>query len=240
MDATNLPCSAPLAVLPGLLCDSRLFAGQVGRFADAMVVDGFYEGARSLGAMADHALERLPAKFSLLGHSMGARVALEVLRRAPERVERLALSSTGVHPVQPGEAEKRHALRAIGARDGMAALVDAWLLPMIAPERRDDAALVEPLRAMCLDAGLATYEAQIEALLSRPGVDDLLPTIACPTLVVCGSLDQWSPPDQHEAIAAAIPGAVLRIVPGAGHMLPAESPDPFNALLLDWLAITPS
>ncbi|WP_375392374.1 alpha/beta fold hydrolase [uncultured Sphingomonas sp.] len=226
--------AAPLVCLPGLLCDARVFAAQCEAFPGTIAVDGFGE-RRSLTVMAVHALAAAPPRLALLGHSMGARVALEMWRLAPERIDRLALVSTGIHPPRAGEAEKRHALRDLGLREGAAALVDAWLPPMVAPANRVPA-LVEPLRRMCIDAGTAVFAAQIEALLARPAVDDLLPAITCPVLVAVGSEDVWSPPDQHRAIAAAIPGARLTVVAGAGHMLPAEAPDELNAAIADWLA----
>ncbi|MES1972105.1 MAG: alpha/beta hydrolase [Pseudomonadota bacterium] len=227
---------APLVLLPGLLCDSRIFAAQLARFAGARAIDGFGE-RDSLVAMAHHVLARVPGPMALLGHSMGGRVALEICRIAPERVERLALVSTGTHPTQPGEAEKRHALLDLGRAEGAAALVDRWLPPMVAPARRDDAALIAPLRAMCIAVGVPAFAAQITALLARPAVEALLPAIRCPTLVAVGSEDGWSPPAQHAAIAAAIPGAHLTIVEGAGHMLPAEAPDALNEAIAAWLSL---
>ncbi|WP_033921689.1 alpha/beta fold hydrolase [Sphingomonas sp. 37zxx] len=225
----------PLLLLPGLMCDSRIFDRQLRTIAGAMAAAD-YGDADTLGAMAERVIAAAPTRFALLGHSMGARVALEVMRRVPDRVDRLALVSTGIHPAAVGEAAKRHALRDIGRRDGMAALVDTWLPPMVAAARRDDAALMGALRAMCIDAGLARFEAQIAALLDRPDVSDLLPGIACPVLVATGSADQWSPPEQHRTIAAAIPGAELIIVEGAGHMLPAEVPYRLNIAIRAWLA----
>ena len=224
---------APLLLLPGLLCDARIWAPQREAFPDAAAVD--YRDARSILAMAERALAMAPPLFSLAGHSMGARVALEVYRLAPERVARLALLSTGVHSPKPGEAEKRHALRDLGRSQGMAALVDEWLPPMVRDGRQDDEALMAPLRAMAIGAGIETFEAQIEALLGRPEVESLLPQIACPVLVGVGRQDRWSPVDQHEAMAAAIPGAVLTIFEDAGHMCLVEAPDQVNDALRLWL-----
>ena len=223
-------------LLPGLMCDSRMFAAVLERIPGAAVVDGFYDGCDRIEAMADHALVRLPERSALIGHSMGARVALEVVRRAPERVERLALVDTGIHPVRPGEREKRYALYEKGCREGMAALVDEWLPPMVGEGALRDPALMARLHAMAVDSGLAVFRAQIEALLHRPDLTDLLPTIRCPTFVIVGREDRWSPVSQHEEIAAAIPGAQLRIVEGAGHMMPAEQPEAFSAVLAEWLA----
>jgi pimeloyl-ACP methyl ester carboxylesterase len=95
--------------------------------------------------------------------------------------------------------------------------------------------LMENLWQMCSDAGLDMYERQIRALLARPEVESLLPGIACPTLVATGAHDGWAPPAQHEAIAAAIPGATLTIIPGAGHMVQVEQPQALTDALASWL-----
>jgi len=224
----------PLLLLPGLLCDQRVFAAQLDAFPDARSFAG-YGLAGSLPEMARLVLAQAPPRFALLGHSMGARVALEIMRVAPERVSRLALVSTGVHLQREGEAEKRFVLRDLGRREGMEALVGAWLPPMFAAAHVDDEALVSPLRLMCVEAGLAVYEAQIAALLGRPEVESLLPGIRCPTLVAVGREDRWSPPEQHAAIAARLPNARFVVIEGAGHMLPAEDPDALNAAIAEWL-----
>ena len=88
---------------------------------------------------------------------------------------------------------------------------------------------------MCIDAGLARFEAQIAALLGRPEVDSLLPRIDVPTLVAVGKEDRWAPPEQHAEFAARISGAHFVVINGAGHMLPAERPDELNAAIAEWL-----
>lgn len=222
-------------ILPGLLCNLSMFSATMGIFPGATGIDDFYGRETTLAGMADHALAQAPDRFVLLGHSMGARVALEIMRRVPERVEALVLADTGIHPARPGEREKRYALRDIGRDQGFPALVDTWLPPMLTPAALADTGLVDGLRAMCLSAGQARFEEQIEALLARPEVEDLLPAITVPTLSIVGELDRWSPPVQHERIAALIPGAALSIIAGAGHMLPAENPQAFNAAIARFL-----
>lgn len=224
-----------LLFLPGLICDARTFAPQLAAFPDSKAVNS-YNGADSLQGMARAALEQAPDRFDLFGHSMGGRVALEVFRLAPERVRRIAVSSTGVHPVGAQEPAKRHALRDLGHEQGFEALVDAWLPPMVAEANRANPALYAPMRQMCLSAGQATFDAQIGALLGRPEQAGLLPQIECPALVITGELDVWSPPAQHGEIAAAIPDSELVIVPGAGHMLPLEAPEAVNDAIAAWLA----
>jgi len=227
-----------LLFCPGLICDPRLFDAQLAAFPQARAVEG-YGLADSLTEMAAIALAAADDagadRFDLFGHSMGGRIALEVYRRAPERVRRLALVSTGIHPVGAAEPAKRGALQQLGREQGFEALVDAWLPPMVAEANRASDAIYQPMRQMCLDQGQPQFDAQIKALLGRPEVVSLLPTITCPTLVMTGEQDGWAPPHQHQEIAAAIRDSELVIVPGAGHMLPAEAPEAVNAAIADWL-----
>ena len=226
-----------LLFLPGLICDARVFARQLAVFPGSRAVDG-YGLADSLPAMArvvlDEADRAGAGSLDLFGHSMGGRVALEVFRLAPERVRRLALASTGVHSLGEGEPAKRRALQAVGHEQGFGALVDSWLPPMVAEPNRSRPSYGE-MRQMCIEAGQAMFDAQINAQLTRPEQRSLLPRIECPTLVITGELDAWSPPAQHELIAAAIPNSTLVIVEGAGHMLPLEAPEPLNDAIAAWL-----
>ena len=226
-----------LLILPGLMCDAGMFAATLAVFPQARAIDDHYAGADDIGAMAEHVLAAAPARFALIGHSMGARVALEVAARAPDRVTRLMLADTGVHGVRDGEAGSRHALRDLGRREGFDRLVDTWLPPMLGEAARADANLMAWLRAMCLRAGQGVFEAQTEALLHRPDTDAALQALACPVAVVVGAEDQWSSVAQHQAFAARIAGAALHVIPGAGHMAPAEKPEDFNTLIREWLDV---
>ncbi|PKP94442.1 MAG: alpha/beta hydrolase [Alphaproteobacteria bacterium HGW-Alphaproteobacteria-16] len=226
-------------ILPGLMCDAGMFAETQAAFPYAVVIDDHYGGANEIAQMAEHVIARAPARFALIGHSMGARVALEIVARVPDRVTRLMLADTGVHGVRDGEAEQRYALRDLGRREGFDRLVDRWLPPMVGEAGRTDATLMTSLRAMCLRAGQAIFEAQVEALLHRPDTEAALQHLACPVAVVVGAEDQWSTIAQHEAIAARIAGAQLHVIAGAGHMAPAEKPLQFNAIVREWLADAP-
>lgn len=228
-----------LLFLPGLICDSRMYAPQSAFFAASLVVDG-YGMADSLTEMARIAFAAADAagvqEIDVFGHSMGGRIAMEMVRLAPDRVRRLALVSTGIHPVGPNEPAARAALQAIGYEQGFEALVDAWLPPMVAEANRANPAIYQPMRDMCLSKGQAMFDAQIKALLGRPDIVGLLPQIACPVLVMTGELDAWAPPKQHQAMADLLPQARLVIVPGAGHMIQLEAPDAVNTAITQWLA----
>ena len=225
-----------LMLLPGLLCDAATYAPQIAAFGkdyDVRVPDFF--GLDSINAMAKRVLETAPGDFVMAGFSMGGRVALEVMRIAPERVKALAIFDTGVHPRSPGEEVKRQAVIDVANNEGMEALAARWLPPMLLPANLANEKLVGDLTAMVLRATPAIHEKQITALLNRPDAAPVLPTIRCPTIVLCGRQDIWSPPEQHEPIAAAIPGAKLVVAENCGHFLPVEAPEVLNAALRELL-----
>ena len=185
--------------------------------------------------MAERALAEAPPTFALAGHSMGGRVALEIVRRARERVSRLALLDTGFRPRPAGaagedEKARRLALLALARAEGMRAMAREWVRPMVHPDRLADIALIEAILDMLERRTPAEFAGQIEALLARPDATPLLPSIRCPTLVLCGRDDAWSTLAQHEEMAARIPGARLAVVERCGHMAPMERPREVGAM----------
>jgi pimeloyl-ACP methyl ester carboxylesterase len=221
-------------LLPGLLCDETIWADQRDALGDAVirVVIPDFRHVNSIEAMARLVLDRAPECFSVAGHSMGGRVALEVYRMAPERVERLALLDTGIHPRAASEEAKRGELVELARSQGMAAMAARWLPPMLHP---DHTALLGPLTEMILRSTPETFANQQRALLDRPDARAVLGGIRCPTLVLCGRQDIWSPAAQHEEIAASIPNARLVIVEECGHMSPVEQPKAVTKVLLSHL-----
>jgi pimeloyl-ACP methyl ester carboxylesterase len=227
----------PLLLLPGLLCDAAVWT-PLPSCRGGVVVE--YGHADSLTTMAEAALAAAPAgRFAVAGHSMGGRVAFELLRLAPARVAGLALLDTGCHPLAPGEAGAaeragRLALLDLARREGMRAMARQWALGMVHPSRVDTP-LFEAVLDMLARRDVATFEAQIRALLARPDATPQLAGVRCPTLLLTGEQDGWSPPAQHRRMAEAIPGAHLVLVPECGHMSTMEAPATVDAALAGWL-----
>ncbi|KQM18460.1 alpha/beta fold hydrolase [Novosphingobium sp. Leaf2] len=226
-----------LYLVPGLLCDDVVWAHQtaaLARYCDVRIPD--LTACARISDMAAGILAGAPPRFAVAGHSMGARVALEMFAQAPERIERIALLDTGVHPPAPNEATTRAAMLDISASRGMRALADHWLPPMVAEGAFDrDPALRATLYAMVERMSPAIHRNQINALLHRPDARPLLQTITCPTLVGVGEHDRWSPPEQHHAIAAAIAHARYVLFPDCGHMAPMENPEAVTDALVAWM-----
>jgi pimeloyl-ACP methyl ester carboxylesterase len=233
---TDLP---PLLLLSGLLCDETVWEGVAPRLADIARIEMIaFAGLSSIEAMARRVLHNAPPRFALAGHSMGGRVALEVLRLEPQRVTALALLNTGVHPQAPGETESRGRLVDLARGEGMTALAAQWLPPMMGANAARTAALLPGLTAMVERNTPASFAGQIRALLERPDAAPVLPTIAVPTLLLSGEDDRWSPVSQHADMQTQIANARLVSIADTGHMAPVERPDAVAQALRDWLAAT--
>jgi pimeloyl-ACP methyl ester carboxylesterase len=232
----------PVVLLPGLVCDAAVWTHASAAFSGrASITIPDYDWLDSLGAMAEKVLRDAPPRFAVAGHSMGGRVALEVLRRAPERVAAIALLDTGVQPLAPGaagqrEADGRHELLQIARQQGMAAMATRWVQGMVWPPRLGESALINGVIDMFARSTAEVFAAQIRALLARPDAVGLLPGIRCPALVLCGEEDSWAPAARHREMAAQIPGATLELIPECGHMCTLERPEAVTRALLTWYA----
>jgi pimeloyl-ACP methyl ester carboxylesterase len=230
-----------LVLIPGLLCDESVWSLQRDALsAHARVWVADHGSLDSLTDMALTVLRDAPTgPFALAGHSMGGRIALEVLRLAPHRVQRLALLDTGWLPLASGaqgeeERASRLALLDNARRSGMRAMGRQWAQGMVRP-----AAIDTPVFDSILDMierkTPDIFAAQIRALLTRPDASAQLLAIDCPTHVLGGREDGWSPVSQHQPMAAINRDARLRIIEDSGHKSTMEQPQAVTAALLEWL-----
>jgi 2-keto-3-deoxy-L-rhamnonate aldolase RhmA/alpha-beta hydrolase superfamily lysophospholipase len=228
--AAASPEPEPLVLLPGMLGDASLWDDvapelrAAPRFARIDLDD-------SVPEMAEGVLATAPARFALAGHSLGAIVALAVVRRAPERVSRLALLNASARPASD---EQLAAWRALGERaqtdfDGLAGDFATANLPAGRPD------LADRVAAMAHAVGPRGLRRQLAAQASRPDSRPELAKIGAPTLVLSGSADGVCPPALQEELAAGIPHAQHVTIDGAGHMAPLEEPAAVAAALTDWL-----
>ncbi|MDB5718532.1 MAG: alpha/beta hydrolase fold protein [Sphingomonas bacterium] len=226
-----------IVLIPGLMNDGWVWRHQIGALSRiAPVSIACNDHSTSLTDMAARIVDGSTGPIAVAGHSMGGRIALEVWRRAPERIAGLALLDTGVHGPRDAEVPGRRRLVELARDEGMAAVAADWMPQMLAASRRGDQALIDGITAMIARCTPDIFAAQQEAMIGRADLAPLLPRIGCPTLVSTGEEDGWSPPEQHVAIAEAIPGATLRIVAGGGHMLPVEMPEAVTDILVEWAA----
>ena len=230
-----------LLLLPGLACDRAVWAPQIEALSAGWeCIVPAYGLLDSLPQMAAAALAAAPPRFALAGHSMGGRVALEIMRAAPQRVTRLALLDTGWQARPAGEAGEAEARQRRGFVEtafsaGMRAMARDWVRGMVHGDRLRDEVLIEAILSMLARQTPEAYAAQIRALLDRPDAADVLAAVACPTVIICGRQDAWSPVARHEAMAALIARSRLAIVEDCGHMATMERPAEVSAILRAWL-----
>lgn len=226
----------PLLLLPGLLCNRLLFAPQIEALGDQreiMVADLRHDD--SMAGMAERVLADAPEAFALCGLSMGGYLALEIMRRAPRRVTRLALLDTRAAPDNPELAARRRDLIALADRGEFKGVTPRLLPLFLHPDRLSDERLTGTVQAMAEAVGKEAFIRQQRAIMGRDDARAGLGAIRCPTLVLCGRQDVLTPVAMHEEIAAAIPEATLVVLPHCGHLSTLERPELVNAQLRLWL-----
>lgn len=237
-----------LVLIPGLMCDEALWSAQLSALRAHVTVRSVivadHGRADSLTAMAENILAAHEGPLIIAGHSMGGRVAMEIVRLAGPRLRGVALLDTGYRPLAAGEAGERERQGRLGLleqarRDGVRSMALHWVQGMVHPSRLRDAALIDAIADMFARRSADVFAAQIQALLARPDAAPTLAQIRCPALLLCGEQDQWSPPEQHREMQRLISGSELVLVPEAGHMAPMERPEAVTAALLAWLARIP-
>ena len=225
----------PLVFLPGMMCDARLFGPQVAALsADTPVMVAPLTGGERIEEIASVILPALPAKFALAGLGFGGVVAMEVLRRAPDRVTRIALMDASPLGETPQGASAREA-RIIRARTGR--LRDALEDDMarkglaVSPYRGEVIALALEMGMML---GSEVYTRQSRALMRRKDQQSVMRKCKVPTLVMCGAENLALPVKRHEFLATLIPYAKLEVIEGAGHLAPLEQPEAVINALRAW------
>ncbi len=228
------PMTASLILVSGLLSDEGLWQGQIsalGPVADVRIVCPTQSNPES---MVEKVLENAPSHFALAGHSMGGWLALEVMRRVPHRVVKLCLINT---TSREDDEEKR------GRRENMIKMVREGQFQEVILKFADRFVyrqeVMPDVLAMFERVGSDAFIRQQESMLKRREVISILPTIACPTLVVHAAEDRNFSLEEHKELAEAIPGARLSVIEQAGHMSPMEKPEEVGGLLREWFLEAP-
>jgi pimeloyl-ACP methyl ester carboxylesterase len=227
----------PLVVLPGFMADARAFLPQLVHLGTRRIVLLILPTqGDSIDQMSQAILPHLPPKFALLGHGLGGMVAVDILRRKPEAVTRIALIATD--PLtEPPQAAAAREVQIIAAKSGKLAEAMAHEIPLAAlaeTQWRDDVmALVQDMAA---GLGPDEFQRQSRALQRRPDQQKTLRKLKVPTLILAGAADTIMPLRRAEFLAGLIPAARLHVVENAGHLPQLEQPEAVSKVLTDFFA----
>ncbi|MCO4847932.1 MAG: alpha/beta fold hydrolase [Yoonia sp.] len=225
----------PLLLIPGMMCDARLFAPQIDAFShDRMIVVAPLIGD-AVTEIAAHILDQAPPCFALAGLSMGGIVAMEMWALAPDRISRIALLDTNPKAEHPDVAAAREPQIAAALAGNLHRVMREEMKPNYLADGPTQGAILDLCMSMAETLGPDTFVRQSRALQTRPDQQNTLRRITVPALVLCGADDTLCPVHRHELMASLIPAATLKIIPNAGHLPTLEQPELTNKALKQWL-----
>ncbi|MDJ0827382.1 MAG: alpha/beta hydrolase [Rhodobacter sp.] len=227
----------PLVLLPGMMCDARLFLPQIAALsADTAVQVAPITQGETIEEIAKSVVATAPERFALAGLSMGGIVAMEVLRIAPDRVTRIALMDTNCQAEMPNVAAAREP-QIVRVKAGRLAEVmrDEMKPNYLAPGPRR-LEVLDIVMEMALELGPEVFIRQSRALQRRPDQQATLRKSKTRALILCGEHDALCPIRRHEFMAHLMPNAELQVIPEAGHLPTLEHPRIVTDLLRRWLS----
>jgi pimeloyl-ACP methyl ester carboxylesterase len=228
--------SEPLVLLPGMMCDARLFGPQIAELSSEFaVMIAPVTGGERVEEVASGLLPLLPAKFALAGLSYGGIVAMEILRRAPERVTRIALLDTNPLAETPQSSAAYEPLIVSAKAGQLEKVIETFMQPDYLAPGPQRAEILGMVKEMGLYLGADVFIRQVRALQRRRDQQSTLRKCKVPALVMCGEHDRLTPVKRHSFMAELIPYAELKVIEGAGHLPTLEQPATTTAALRDWM-----
>lgn len=238
-----------LLLLHSLLTEMSVFERVLPRLAQAhrvtcLNLPGF--GASdavelsSVGEHADHVAHlmdalSLPSTVDVFGNGFGAFVALELAIRHGARMGRLMVADTAPAFPEPAKAPFRAMAEKVRAT-GISAILDTAIGRMFPPAFQAAHPEVVAARKAALAPTDAPCFARACLALAALDLQPRLARIRNPTLVMCGALDQTTPPALAREVASAIPGAVYRDIEDSGHCPMLEQPEALVSMIESFIS----
>lgn len=226
----------PILLLPGMMCDARLFGPQIEAFSGTRpLMSVSMDRFETMQDLAADILSYAPQRFALAGLSMGGILAMEVLRQAPDRVAGLALMDT--NPLAETDAVKSRRTPQISAAlaGDLRRIMRDEMKPNYLADGDNTGAILDLCMAMAMDLGPEVFVRQSKALRDRPDQQETLRQFEGPSLVLCGSEDSLCPPERHKLMHSLLSNSHLEIINEAGHLPTLEKPGPTNQALTRWM-----
>lgn len=229
----------PLVLLPGMMCDARLWAPLMGSFGRRTVIHAALTEADTIADLAARVLAEAPPRFALAGLSMGGIVAMEILAQAPGRVARVALLDTNPLAERPEVQAGREPQIARARAGQLREVMRDEMKPNYLAEGPGKEGVLDLCMEMALSLGPDVFERQSRALAGRADRQAALRAYGGPALVLMGEEDRLCPRDRHDLMHALLKRSRLAIVEGAGHLPTLEQPGRTGSELVSWLEVSP-
>ena len=226
----------PLVMIPGMMCDERIFAPQIEELVSKRSVHvADISKHDNISDLAADVLSHAPPKFCLVGHSMGGIVAMEICAQDPKRIEKLVLIDT--NPL--AELEEVKLKREPQISDALSGKLINVIRDEMKPNYLASSENQDIILNICMDMALSlgpkVFINQSRALQTRADQQSNIQSINIPVLIMCGSEDKLCTVERHEMMHNMISNSELKIINNAGHMPTLEQPSETTEVLKEWL-----
>ena len=226
----------PLVMIPGMMCDERIFAPQIEELVSKRsVYIADISKHDTISDLAADVLSHAPPKFCLVGHSMGGIVAMEICAQDPKRIEKLVLIDT--NPL--AELEEVKLKREPQISDALSGklinVIRDEMKPNYLASSENQDIILNICMEMALSLGPKVFINQSRALQTRADQQSNIQSINIPVLIMCGSEDKLCTVERHEMMHNMISNSELKIINNAGHMPTLEQPSETTEVLKEWL-----
>ena len=223
-------------MVPGMMCDERIFSPQIEALSQNLEVTiADISNFSSVRELASDVLKKAPKKFSLLGHSMGGIVAMEIYSQEPNRIEKLILMDTNPKAeLDEVKLKREPQIREVNNGKLLEVMRDE-MKPNYLAESENKTSVLSICMDMALTLGPDVFINQSRALQSRLDQQNTIQSIKIPVLILCGSEDKLCPVERHEMMHNMISDSDLKIINNAGHMPTLEQPRETTEVIKEWL-----
>ena len=226
----------PLVFIPGMMCDSRLFQPQISEFSKQyLVCIAPLSYSDSIEKISFEILRQLPPKFTLIGLSMGGILAMEIIKKAPERVMKIVLMDTNFKSETSETKSKRIPQIKLVNEGKLEAVMKKQILQNYLVKNKKNQKILELCLKMAKELGKEIFINQSKALAARKNYKEILKKIKVPSLIICGRYDRLCPIEVHREMESLIKYSTLEIIPDAAHLPTLEQPSYLNKILKEWL-----
>ena len=223
-------------MVPGMMCDERIFSPQIEELSKNIEVTiADISNFSSVSELASDVLKKAPKSFSLLGHSMGGIVAMEIYSQEPKRIEKLILMDTNPKAeLDEVKLKREPQIREVNKGKLLEVMRDE-MKPNYLAESENKRSVLNVCMDMALTLGPDVFINQSRALQSRLDQQNTIQSIKIPVLIMCGSEDKLCPVERHEMMHNMISDSDLIIINNAGHMPTLEQPRETTEVIKEWL-----